>query len=315
MLVVGDVILDEYLIGRAERMSREAPIPVLEFQRRDQILGGGTNPAANMAALGAQVTQIGVVGADSNAEVVRTLLDAHSITDRLITDPNRPTTVKLRIMATMGLRFPQQVARIDTLRRDPIPDSIAKQVIAAIIDQAPQSACITASDYLSGLITPGVADAIRSAGQQHGSITCADAQGDFSKYRGYDVIKCNAEEAARYVGIRLDSDDQFAQAGSRIMSDLDLHRGMLITRGAAGMTVIERDQGSVRLPAQHVEDVYDTVGAGDTVLAVVGLGLAIGLPLAECARIANIAAGIVIRKVGNYTPSPAELIAELAEQT
>jgi len=304
--VVGDVILDEYLIGTASRLSREAPIPVLEFERREVIAGGAANPAANVVALGSFAQQIGVIGADENGATLRALLTARQIgTHGLIVDATRPTTTKTRIMAQVGLRFPQQVARLDRVDRTPISAEIAARVNAQLGGQ--QYHAIICSDYLNGLLTPEVVACVRA--QQ--TLRVADAQGELDKYSGFDVVKCNAEEARRALGRPLRSHAEFGAAAQQLFERLGLRRGICLTRGADGITVADCS-GVRHVPAPQVEDVFDTVGAGDTVVAVIALALLAGADLTTAARLATFAASIVIRRVGNYAPSRAELLAEIA---
>jgi rfaE bifunctional protein kinase chain/domain len=306
--VVGDVILDEYLIGTASRLSREAPIPVLEFVRREVIAGGAANPAINIAALGSCAEQIGVIGADESGATLRELLKACGIgTDGLIVDATRQTTTKTRLMAQIGLRFPQQVARLDRVDRAPIRSEIAAQIGERL--HAPFDA-ILCSDYLNGLLTPEVVAHVRA----REALRIADSQGELDKYSGFDVVKCNAEEAARYLRRDLRTDSDFAAAAHELYTRLALRRGLCLTRGARGITVADRS-GVQHVPAPQVEDVYDTVGAGDTVVAVVTLALLAGADLIKAAQLATYAACIVIRHVGNYAPSQAELIAEIAAQS
>jgi rfaE bifunctional protein kinase chain/domain len=314
VLVVGDVILDEYLIGRTDRLSREAPIPVLEFERREYIPGGAANPSMNIAALGSHALQVGIVGDDPDAATLREILQARGIDPSgLISDPLRPTTTKTRIMAHMGLRFPQQVARIDRIDRRPINGDVEHRIITSLESLMPDAKALMVSDYLTGLLTNSVVAAVRETSRSRKILATADAQGQLDKYAGFDLVKCNAEEAMRCVNRKLTSDDDFAAAGREMIDDLNL-QAVLITRGPEGVTLVQRDEMVNHLPAVHVEDVYDTVGAGDTVLAVVTLALVAGASHVEAAALANIAAGIVVRKVGNYAPSPAELLAAIHEQ-
>ncbi len=311
ILVVGDVILDEYLTGRTDRLSREAPIPVLEFERREFIPGGAANPAANIAALGSTAVQVGVIGDDPNAAALREMLQARRIDPAgLVIDPGRPTTTKTRIMAQMGLRFPQQVARIDHIDRRPISGTTEQAVIACLGTLAQNVSAVMVSDYLNGLLTASVVQAIRALGREHSLLLTVDAQGDLHKYTGFDLVKCNADEALRYRPLRSPhpwADDDFASAGRLMIRKLKLRGGMLITRGPDGVTLVQADGQVAHLRAPHIEDVYDTVGAGDTVLAVMTLALAAGASYVDAAALANLAAGIVVRKVGNYAPSPDEL--------
>ncbi len=271
ILVVGDVILDEYLIGRANRLSREAPIPVLEFERHEHIPGGAGNPSMNIIALGSTAFQVGVVGDDPDGATLKNILQASGINPAgLISDPTRPTTTKTRVMAHMGLRFPQQVARIDRIDRRPVSGEVEQRVL----------------------------ESIASLGQQVEAV---------------NLVKCNADEAALWIGHSLVTDIDFATAGATMNSKLSLRGGVLITRGSEGVTLVEREKPAIHIPAIRVEDVYDTVGAGDTVLAVMTLALAAGASYPEAAALANVAAGIVVRKVGNYAPSPADLLTAINE--
>ncbi len=309
ILVVGDVFLDEYLIGRADRLSREAPIPVLEFERRDLIPGGAANPAMNVVSLGSQATQVGVVGDDPTAATLSEMLRSRGINpDGLIADPGRPTTTKTRIMAHMGLRFPQQVARIDRIDRRPINGGTEQAILGCLRTLAERAEAIMVSDYLTGLLTLPVVNEIRDISARRDLLITADAQGDLGKYAGFDLVKCNADEAMRHLQRPMESDQDFADAGRALADQLGLRGGMLITRGPDGVTVVERSGEVTHLRAPRIEDVFDTVGAGDTVLAVVTLALVAGASYPDAAALANLAAGIVVRRVGNYAPSPGELL-------
>jgi D-glycero-beta-D-manno-heptose-7-phosphate kinase len=305
VLVIGDLILDEYLTGRATRMSREAPVPVLEFESRRLIPGGAANPAANIAALGGQVQMVGVVGADEQAEQLRAALTERGIDiGGLVTDSDRPTTVKTRIMAAMGLRFPQQVARLDRIAREAVNSGIEQQVRENIRLSMGAVDAVLLSDYHAGLLTPSLVDAIRAEAQ--GRLLAVDAQGELAKYAGFTLVKCNADEARDYLRRDLRGDDDFAAAALQLRRDLRLTGAMVITRGAAGATVAA-DDSAHHCPAPAVTDVFDVVGAGDTAIAVLTLAAAAGASYAEAAMLANYASGLVVRRVGNHAPSPEEL--------
>lgn len=308
VLVVGDVILDEYLTGTATRMSREAPVPVLEFDSRRLIPGGAANPAANIVAMGSSVHQIGVTGQDERGADLRRLLAENGIhTGGLLVDETRPTTVKTRVMAQMGLRFPQQVARMDTLSREPISSHIETRLCDFIDEMAGHSAAILASDYHVGLLTSRLVDLLREVGQRHGLVLAADAQGELAKYRGFTLVKCNADEARAYLRRDIHTNDEFAIAARELFTTLELTGGMVITRGADGATLAHNGATVAHLTAPAVTDVFDTVGAGDTAIAVMTLAAAANIPYPDAAMLANYASGLVVRKVGNYTPTPQEL--------
>ncbi|NWF70617.1 MAG: ribokinase [Chloroflexi bacterium] len=310
ILVVGDVILDEYLTGRATRMSREAPVPVLELEARHVLPGGAANPAANIAALGSTASLVGVVGADPAAETLRQVLNTRGISAHLLLDDaTRPTTVKMRIMAQMGLRFPQQVARLDTLSREPISPEIERQVGVVIAAEMRRANAVLVSDYHTGLLTTSLVSSVRTMAGNAGSILlAADAQGSLEKYVGFALVKCNADEARAYLGRDLRTDRDFATAAFDLCSGLQLTGAMFITRGADGITWATGDGTVSHARAPAVTDVYDTVGAGDTAIAVITLAVGAGATYAEAAALANYGSGLVVRRVGNYTPAREELL-------
>lgn len=314
VLVVGDLILDEYVLGQATRISREAPIPVLEFASRQYVPGGAANPSANIANLGSSAVQVGVIGADVAATNLRQVLQVRGIdTGSLIVDSSRPTTLKTRILAQMGLRFPQQVARIDTLSREPIRPAVVRALGDALRQQAGQAQALLVSDYQGGLLTADLIEAIRNTAAQHKLLLTADTQGELDKYLGFDLVKCNADEARAYLGVSLVSDDDFTEAARQIAARLRLRVGMVITRGADGATISAPSGQVEHCPAPAVTDVYDVVGAGDTTIAVLTLALLAQAPLAEATMLANYASGLVVRRVGNYAPTPDELARALEE--
>jgi D-glycero-beta-D-manno-heptose-7-phosphate kinase len=314
LVVLGDVILDEYLTGKTTRLSREAPIPVLEFESRQFIPGGAANPAANIVALGSEAVQVGVVGSDTAADNLRQVLEARDIQiSGLITDPSRPTTVKTRIMAHMGLRFPQQVARLDTVSRLPISSALEQDVCAAVEQTLRSIQAILLSDYHAGLLTPLLVTTIRELAQSANVLLTADAQGELDKYAHFGVVKCNADDARDYLRRDPQSDDEFAAAAEELRDRLELTTGMVITRGAQGATIAAAGGSAVHCPAPAVTDVYDVVGAGDTTIAVLTLALAAGASLADATTLANYASGLVVRRVGNYSPTPDELRGALDE--
>ncbi len=306
VIVLGDVILDEYLIGRATRLSREAPIPVLEFEERRLIPGGAANPAANIAALGSTAVQIGVVGADSEGEALGQILRERGIEAALITN-GRPTTVKTRIMAHMGLRFPQQVARLDRVTREPIPPEIEQALRESLAARISRADALLLSDYHVGMLTVELVTAVRKLTEMTDIPLTADAQGDLDKYAGFAVVKCNADEARDYLRRDLVTDADFAAAAAELCQTLGLTGGMVITRGGDGATVATADGVTTHCPAPAITDVYDTVGAGDTAIAVITLAVAAGASLTDATRLANYASGLVVRRVGNYAPTPDEL--------
>jgi len=306
-IIVGDVFLDDYLIGRAHRLSREAPIPVLNFKSRRNLPGGGANPAMNIAALGARAAQVGVVGADANGETLKKLLAESGVdVSGLITDDSRPTITKTRLVAESELRFPQQLARIDTQSDQPLSDIIRAKAKEELRRLAANASAILFSDYRAGLIDISLTDVARTLARERPLLLTADAQGDLDKYRGFNLIKCNRAEAEAYLNAKLSDEKDFAQALEVLLARLET-QAILITRGAQGLSIIVKDKGCTHLPATNVAEVYDVTGAGDTVIAVATLALASGADFVEAARLANIAGGIAVRGWGNVTVTREEL--------
>lgn len=307
ILVVGDVMLDEYLVGRASRLSREAPIPVLEFQTRRTIPGGAANPSMNIVALGSQASQIGLIGDDDCGQELQTRLEeAHIATDGLVIDASRCTTQKTRIVAEGGLRFPQQVARLDRLDRHPPSPDMQSKLLAQVEAHLPQSNTLLISDYGNGLLTPALVDQIGQLARRFGVMAVVDSQGRLDKYRGFDIVRANDRDTAHYLGHPLRRQGDFETAISNLLSALDA-QAILIGRGADGVSLQGRDTAYIHLPALNPSEVFDVTGAGDTFTAVLALSLGGGLSLKMAALLANYAAGWVVRKQGNATPSPAGL--------
>ncbi len=307
ILVLGDLFLDEYIVGRATRLSREAPVPVLEFDRRFFLPGGAANPAHNISGLESIAHQIGVVGDDeAGRTLVNHLHQAGIATSGLVTDPTRPTTTKTRVVAEGTLVFPQQLARIDQVERRPLDRKINAQIVDHLQEIAPRVEALLLSDYKTGVVNEEtIATALRVS-RQHRKLITVDSQGDLYKFKSFDLVKCNRGEAEAMLGRELRTDVDFQHAGESLLAELG-SSAILITRGGEGMSLISREEGSLHIPAANRTEVFDVTGAGDTVIAIVTLALAAGLGLAAGVYISNYAAGLVVRKLGNANPSHEEL--------
>jgi D-glycero-beta-D-manno-heptose-7-phosphate kinase len=311
VVVLGDLFLDEYVLGAPARISREAPIVILEFARRQVLPGGGAAPGCNIQSLGGQAVQVGVIGADKAGEELRAALEQRAVdTHGLVVDPERPTILKSRIVAEGPGRFQQQIARVDTLDRRPISGAVEAAVIATLERALPHADALLISDYVSGTVTPDVAAAARRMAARAGTLVTVDAQGDFAKFRGVTVFRCNDREAEAALGARLVSEDEFAAGLRRLRDDLQTE-GVVVTRGPGGMSVLDRDDSYHHIPVTNTSEVFDVTGAGDTVIAVLTLALTAGASLLDAARLANYGAGIVVQKVGNVALRPEELRARL----
>lgn len=312
ILVVGDLCLDEYVIGTATRLSREAPVPVLEWRERRVLPGAAANPAHNVVALGSQAITTGVVGGDAAGETLRAELEQLGIgTAGIVIDPSRPTTTKTRIVAQGAQRFPQHLARIDRLDQRPYPAALTARLCQHIEQLAPTMDAILASDYRGGVVNADVVATIQDAARVHGVLTAVDSQGELGKFRGFGLVRCNALEAAAQVGWPLQSDADCERAVVRLQRELVVRR-LVVTRGAAGVTILEQGSVAQHLPALNREEVYDVTGAGDTVSAILVLALCASIDLRTAAHLAMAAAGLVVRRLGNAVVTPAELIDALA---
>ena len=238
VLVIGDVILDEYITGRVMRMSREAPVPVLELESKRYIAGGAANPAANIVSLGGRAFQLGVVGEDAPGEQLRQILADRGVeTSGIVSRADRPTTVKTRILAQMGLRFPQQVTRIDALTRRPIDDDTESLLIDHASRRLGDVDAALLSHYHGGLLTSSFVARIRDLCSAFDVLLTADVQGNFDTFSHLDVIKCNVEDAQRYLNRDLATDDEFSEAALQLHDHLGIRRATIITRGARGATL------------------------------------------------------------------------------
>ena len=307
ILVVGDLFLDEYVLGEATRLSREAPIPVLEFVRRFYVPGGAANPAHNICALGGRATVIGLVGRDSEgAQLLAELREAGIDPAGVVAEESRPTTTKTRILAQGSLRFPQQIARIDHVERRAMSGAVEAGLMAQVRLQVPQVDAVLVSDYQTGVASPAVVQAVLSNARSQGKLCTVDAQGSFEKYAGFHLLKGNRQEAEAAVGHTLTTEEDYHRAGRGLLERLDID-DIIITRGADGLALIQRSGEYHPLAAANRTEVFDVTGAGDTVIAVATLALVAGADPLVAARLANYAAGLVVRKLGNAVTTQDEL--------
>jgi rfaE bifunctional protein kinase chain/domain len=307
ILVVGDTTLDEYLYGKATRLSREAAVPVLELHHRELILGAAANPARNIVALGSNVVQVGVVGADRAGEQLLAALHQHAIsTDGIIALPNRPTTTKTRIMAHQAPRLPQHIARLDTIDRTPLSPVDEQRILANLANLVPQVDAVLCSDYQLGLLTPSVVDAVRHLCKQHNILLTVDTQGNAHYYHGVDLFRCNDIEAAAALGSPLRDEQDFQLGLVELRSRLQAHL-VVVTRGPHGVSMVGEALEYTHIEAAQVSEVYDTTGAGDTFIALTTLALITNIAPTVAVQMANAAAALVVRKFGNAVVTPEEL--------
>lgn len=303
MVIVGDVMLDQFLFGRVSRISPEAPVPVLEFEREHYRLGGAANVAHNARALGAQVDLVGVIGSDEAASHLVSHLRAHDLDDTgLVTDPSRRTTLKVRLVTMRN----QQVARLDYEQDRDIPDSVEDALVAQVTSRAERAGVIVVSDYLKGVVTRRLVAQIVVFGQERGIPVLVDPKiPHLDYYTGATLVTPNHHEAETTTHVRIRTNDD-ARRAAQVFRQRARCDGVLITRGEHGMW-LSMDGVEGYLPAT-AREVSDVTGAGDTVIATLALALAAGARPAQAARLANEAAGIVVGRFGPATVSAEELM-------
>ncbi len=308
VIVVGDVMLDRFVQGEVSRVSAEAPIPVLAHSHESIMLGGAGNVARNIAALGGGATLVGLVGNDSPAEdIARLLRDEAGVLGAMVTDPDRPTTVKMRFSAAG-----QQLLRVDTEVVGPPSHKVEALLVKAIADAAPGTRAILLSDYGKGVVTPAVIAACLDAAQGEGARIIVDSKArGFGHYGPVDLVKPNAAELSRATDLPTETDEEIERALATALEACEA-KAILVTRAARGVSLAVRGK-PVRHASRPPPEVFDTAGAGDTVLAAMGLAMASGAALQLSAEMALLASSLVVQKAGVATVSPEELIeAELA---
>ncbi len=309
LLVVGDLMLDEYLWGDVDRISPEAPVQVVSIQNEDCKLGGAGNVINNVATLGGKISAIGVIGTGRNGKLLLDMFNKLGVdTEGIVKERGRVTTRKTRIIALNHAN--QQVLRIDREKKQDISRSTLKKIVRIIEEKIPYIDVVLISDYGKGLITKNLLSRVIISAKKHKKMTIVDPKGlDFSKYSGISLLTPNKKEAALASRVEIIDEPSLEKAAKKILQDIDLEQ-LLITCGKDGMVLFERNKGPFRVKAEE-RHVFDVSGAGDTVLAVLGLAVASGISVKNSLTIANAAAGIVVGKPGTETVSKQELTSAL----
>lgn len=307
VVVAGDVMLDRFLWGDVDRISPEAPVPVVRVSRETAHLGGAANVAANLAALDACVALVGLVGEDAAADQLRAAIEASRIEAALVVSAGRATTVKTRVIARA-----QQVVRVDREHVGPAGPEDLSLLEARLRERLDGAAALIVSDYDKGVAAGALLASVLPDARRRGLPVVVDPKRlDFSAYQPATVVTPNQAELGRAAGVDIRSDEDCLRAARTVLARIDVD-AVLVTRGERGMLLLERDGEPVFVPA-FAREVYDVTGAGDTVVAVLSLALASGAPLPVAAVLANHAAGIVVRKVGTATVSARELVSWVEE--
>ena len=310
--VMGDFIADEFIYGATSRISREAPVLVLDFTGREIVPGGGGNAAMNAAALGGNVRAIGALGADEAGQELRRAMGKHGIdTELLWADPERVTPTKTRIMAGGRNTKRQQVIRVDHEKKLDLSESLESRMVREIERMADDGLdALLISDYGLGVVTKGVKDAIRKLSTE--LIITVDSRYAGDSFLGVTAITPNEEEVEGMLGYWPD-EERLDEAGATLLEKTGA-RAVLITRGDKGMSLFEGNVPRADIPIHGSDQVLDVTGAGDTVIAAFTLSLAAGAWMREAAEIANRAAGLVVMKAGTTIVEPHELLATFEEE-
>lgn len=301
VVVLGDVMLDEFVWGDVTRISPEAPVPVVEIRRESVHLGGAANVLANLVALGARASVVGVVGNDAAGERLRSSLRNISEDGFLVTDDQRPSTVKTRIIA-----HSQLVVRADRESRQPVNGKTEARIIESLQSALEDADALVISDYDKGVVTPRILAQVLPLAYGRVPVLVDPKLRNFSAYRPATLVTPNHHEALRMANLEADTDEGLRDAATQIRNALNCD-AVLITRGDRGMMLLEGDGDPVYV-ATAAREVYDVTGAGDTVIATLAAALAAGSSLVEAAGLANHAAGIVVGKIGTATAGASELI-------
>jgi rfaE bifunctional protein kinase chain/domain len=307
VIVIGDLITDEYLFGKPSRISREAPVLILRFTEREVLLGGAANAAHNVHALGARVVPVGVLGRDAAGDELLALFHAAGIaTDGIVAESGRPTAVKTRIMAGGYQATRQQVVRLDREPTGELLPITEDALLARLSALGARADAVIVSDYGYGTVTPRVFERVRSVARRAGAIVSVDSRYQLPRFTGVTAATPNEAELAQLTGTEVDDERAVEKAGRQLLERLDA-RLLLVTRGSRGMALLERDGATTFIPIHGTDEIADVTGAGDTVIGAFTLALAAGATPGEAAALANVAGGLVVMKRGTATVAASEL--------
>lgn len=313
ILLIGDLILDEYIEGEIQRISREAPVPIVEERKRHYKPGGAANTLANLVTLGAHTTAIGVVGEDLSGKALVALLNSCNIdTVGIVTTAEVPTTTKTRISAQSRQSVMQQVLRLDQIPDKALSPALHKALQAQLTALVPQADLVIISDYGRGVVVPETIDVVRQLAKVHDKMWVVDSQEDLRLFAGATVLTPNKPEAENNLGYRMDTEAELRKGGEKLLTESGAE-ALLITRGDEGMSLFQQQGAYHQVQALNKAAVFDVTGAGDTVVATLSVALGSRLSLPEAMELANLAASIVIRRHGCSTTTPQEMIETLLE--
>jgi D-glycero-beta-D-manno-heptose-7-phosphate kinase len=312
VLVIGDLALDEMIYGDTERISREAPVLILQHTHTKLILGGASNAAHNASVLnGGKVSVIGIIGEDYHAQqLVSTFKEANVNTEYLVKDKTRKTITKTRISGSCSQSITQQIVRIDRQTNEPVSLETEKRIISNLEKAIPKHDAVILSDYHIGTFTQNVIDKAIELANKYGKIIVVDAQKNLDKYKNVTSMTPNLPDTQNFAGFLIKDDETIKKAGEKLLETSNA-KSILITCGEKGMVVFNSNGTIDKIPVFNKSEVFDVTGAGDTVTAVFTMALAIGAEPKYAAVIGNIAASIVIKQFGCATTTIEEILNNL----
>jgi len=312
-MVIGDIIADEFLIGRPERLSREAPVLILRRNNQKILPGGAANAAYNISALKGKINIAGVIGYDSTGEKLKDILvDKNIDVSAVFKSKNRPTSLKTRVLAGGDQVVKQQIVRIDHLKNGSISEDLEEKIFKKVKENIKKIDGILLSDYGNRVLSSNLKDRIINFARENKVLTAVDSRYDLLDFEGANLATPNLEEAGRAFGKELESQKEVIEAGQFLIKKLKLDH-LLITQGSEGMTLFNKNGDYEHVPVANFSEVYDVTGAGDTVIGTLVLSFAAGASISEAVHLANYAAGIVVRKSGVAVVTPEELKNEVLE--
>lgn len=314
VLVIGDIILDEFVVGSPERISREAPVIILEHMSSEFALGGASNAAHNISSLGAKCYLVGVVGEDLYSKAFETECIKNNISPVLTFDQSRPTTVKTRLLSTAhkhptsSIIFKQQLLRLDRLSRKVISLKIENELIKKIDTQIVKANAVLISDYNLGVCSKKIIDHVIKSTAKENIPVIVDASSDFKRFKDSFLITPNQPDTEAAVGFEITDQESLFKAGQKLLK-ISESKNVLITRGSEGMALFSSDSpdNPLILPAFNVSEVFDVTGAGDTVAGIIACAISAALSLESACTIGNLAASIVVKKYGTAVTTINEL--------
>jgi rfaE bifunctional protein kinase chain/domain len=314
VLVIADLVADEFVYGRVERISREAPVLILRYDTTDLRLGGGANAVHNICSLGGRPVPFGVLGRDETGRALRQQLRDKGIgTSRVVNDPAYSTPVKTRILAGRAHSTKQQIVRMDRLEPLKRPSPSRRAVLQALRSYAGPVSGVLVSDYGCGLVTPEIVKAAVAFARRRRVPVTVDSRFDLLRYRGMTAVTPNEPEVEAALGITIGHDRARLETAGRALLERLGCEAVLVTRGSHGMALFESGKPPLHIPIHGTDQVADVTGAGDTVIATFTLALAAGATPAEASRLANYAGSVVVMKHATAAVSSAELLAAVRE--